>query len=154
MQSSQLPKLGKKPKRTLHTKPGTCPRPWIAPDAKKDPYFYFWPQKYFVLTCPLYLNTNLDLLNRFLVWINLLKTNQFIVVTAVSNIYRTILPVNMKMYKIAHYYRNQSQYHIYSHSFAHENSHMGVIHRTIIRIMPLMTIIRLLTLNLMLICRV
>ena len=87
-------------------------------------------------------------------WVNLLKTNQFIVVIAGSSICRTILPVNMKMYKIAHYYRNQSQYHIYSHSFAHENSHMGVIHRTIIRIMPLMTIIRLLTLNLMLICRV
>ena len=84
----------------------------------------------------------------------LIKTNQYIVVTAALNIYRTILPVIMKMNKIAHYYRNQSQYHIYSHSFAHENLHMGVIHQTIIRIMLQMMITKLMTLNSMLICRV
>ena len=100
----------------------------------------------------LYLNSQRIASQWILTLCKLTKTNQYIVVTAVSNFYRTILPVYMKIYKIAHYHRIQSQYHIHSHSFAHENLHMGVIHQTIIRIMPQMTIIKLLTRNL--ICRV
>ena len=62
------PKLGKKPQRTLHTRPGTCPRPWIAPDAPKKTFiFIFGLKNILFLPAPLYLNTNLDLLNRFLV---------------------------------------------------------------------------------------